>query len=156
MNDPAAGPLQTPHRKRRRRLWILIGGLIALSTVHVLSGLDLGFLPHILHGGGAGPLEPWITHQGVLDALDGKTAFTLPKDAGGGGIESITLRKVQITSLSMRASDSDTIHLRFYLDHDRKRYLVEGSLGTVHNTGDMGFIDNHVYGDFEGRAVPSR
>jgi hypothetical protein len=110
------------------RLRILLGGLIALSIAHFVAA----YRPSLVGGAGDDwgtdrPLESCITEKSVREFLDGKTILSRSsRDAGGNGLETITLHKEQISSLKTRADDYSSIVVRFNLDHEGKRCFVQG------------------------------
>src|SRR3954454_13171672 len=104
MKEPDRRPSRAPRRRVGRRLWILFGSLVFLLIVHILDGLNPRF-----PGGDedAGPpLDRCITEQAVLNFLDGKTIFSSGlTHTAGGGAETITLRKENISSLITKSGD---------------------------------------------------
>ena len=153
MKEPDGRPSRAPRRRVGRRLRILLGSLVFLLIVHILDGLNPRF-----PGGDedAGPpLDRCITEQAVLDFLDGKKIFSSGlTHAAGSGIETITLRKEKISSLTIISGDYSSILLRFSLGHEGKQYLVEGTF--LFRTSDSPELHYHSWDQFMGQVVATR
>jgi hypothetical protein len=77
-----------------------------------------------------------------------------PVDGAGNGVETITLRKENISSLKIQSADSPTILVRFNLDHEGEEHLVEGYF--VFTTSDSPELHLHFWDQFLGHVVSSR
>jgi hypothetical protein len=144
-----------PHRQNRKRLRILIGGMIALLIVFVVIRLDLTFPGGDDSAGLPLELDRCVTQQAVLDFLDGKKVFSdVPTHETADGLETIMLRKEKISALKIRPGKRGSVVVRFNLDGEGKQYLVEAVIL-------LSIIDDpelHIHGWslFMGRVLSSR
>ena len=157
MNASSAQLDPTHRRKARKRLWILLGCLIALCMVHLAGVHDLAFLAR--DRAATRPLDRCITQQAVLDFLDGKTVSRAgAQDVSGTRVETIKLRKERISSLRIRRDDDEyswkSILVSFRLDHEGRSSRVEGSFEFT--TSDSPELHYHGWGEFVGQVVSGR
>ena len=153
MDDPVVERSRALRRRVGRRLWILVGGLIALSLAYV--GVSLS--PRFLSGqeGEGRPLDRCLTEQAVLEFLDGKTTDPIePMDGATSGVRSLTLRKERISSLTIRSGDYPAIQVRFNLEDQGRRYAVEGQF--IFTTVDEPRLHQHHWDGFMGQVISSR
>jgi hypothetical protein len=153
MKEPECSPSRTLPWRSGKRSRILLGILIILLAVNVLDGLSSRF-----RGGDedAGPpLDRCITEQAVLEFLDGKTILSSGlTHAARSGVETITLGKENISSLSIKSGDYGTILLRFSLNYESKQYPVECSF--LFRTSDSPDLHYHSWDQFVGQLTSPR
>ncbi len=141
MDDSGVGGSRAPRGMTGRRFWILVGGLIVLSLVNVAASLGSRFL--VGHKEEERPLDRCLTEQAVLRYLDGKTVAS----AGS----RITIRKENISFLSIESGDPPAIRVWFDLEDEGRRYPVEGEF--PFRSIDSPDLNQHDWGDFAGRVV---
>ncbi len=154
MIELSAKPSQTRTLRRRgqKRLWVLLGCLVALFSLHVVASLKPGLVGD--DWGTDRPLDRCITEQSVLEFLDGKTVFSSDSTHAAAGGATITLHKERISSLVIRSDDYGSILVRFNLDHEGKQLRVDGSFQFT--TSDDSDLHYHFWDQFMGQVVAGR
>lgn len=150
----ADGKCSKTHRWRDgKRPRILLGILVALSMIHVMAGVNSGFLGVTFDS--AAPLDRCVTEQAVLSFLDGKPVVSMGlTNPGASTFETITLRKEKISSLKTESGDDGTVLLRFIVDHYGRQLPVEASFRLTHH--DSPELHWHGWVLFMGQVVSSR
>ena len=151
MIELSAKPSQTQTLRRRgqKRLWVLVGCLVAVFSVHTVVSLNPRFLGD--DWGTDRTLDRCITEESVLKFLDGKSVLSgYSMHPSASGLQAITLHKEKISSLVIRPDDWSMILVRFNLDHEGKQYRVEGSFQFT--TSDSPDLHYHGWDRFMGQV----
>ena len=96
--------------------------------------------------------DPFITREAVLSYLDGKAIPQLNStDAAGKPEKWLILKKEQIEALEMKSDDPAAMSVRFAVNSESGRHIVEASFVVFHS--DSPSLHQHSFQFFAGSIV---